>query len=417
MAQAKLTDIAVKQAAPGATVRKMADGHGLSLEIHPNGGKYWRYRFRDAAGKEQKIGLGVYPGVSLKQAREAHQKLRDDKKAGHNPAVVRKLARFSDGENARNTFEALARDWHADRAKSKWTADNAGEILRRMENHLFPVIGGVPVSSLDPQRVLRTVKAIEANGTVETAHRALQCVGQALRWGVQDGRAPRDFTPDLRGALASPGDRHHHRMPIADIPTLLQDLRAANLYAVTRHAIEWLFLTACRSGEMRGATWAEIDADRGRWVIAAERMKMGSQHIVPLSRQAIATLESMRALGLTSAPGEFIFPAMQHQARMMSENTVGYAFNRAGYAGRQTPHGIRGLFSTAANESALWKFEDIELALAHQTGNAVSRAYNAAQRIPERARLLQWWADELDRMLEGKPDTSATVIAFTAKAA
>jgi integrase len=417
MAQTKLTDIAVKQAAPGATVRKMADGQGLSLEIHPNGGKYWRYRFRDAADKEQKIGLGTYPGVSLKQAREAHQKLREDKKAGYNPAVARKVARFADGENARNTFEALARDWHADRAKSKWTADNAGEILRRMENHLFPVIGSIPIASLDPQRVLRTVKAIEASGTVETAHRALQYIGQALRWGVQHGRASRDFTPDLRGALASAGDRHHNRIALADIPTLLQDLNAANLYSVTRFAIDWLFLTACRTGEMRGATWAEIDIDRGRWVIPAERMKMGSQHIVPLSRQAISTLESMQALGLTRAPTEFIFPAMQHQARMMSENTIGYAFNRAGYAGRQTPHGIRGLFSTAANESALWKFEDIELALAHQTGNSVSRAYNSAQRIPERARLLQWWADELDRMREGKPEAGATVIAFPAKTA
>lgn len=192
---------------------------------------------------------------------------------------------------------------------------------------------------------------------------------------------------------------------------MLQSLKAAANYPITALAIDWLFLTACRTGEMRGATWEEIDLKTKRWTIPADRMKAGSPHIVPLSKQAMGVIQQVQALGLTTEPTEHVFPASQRQARMMSENTIGYCFNRAGYAGRQTPHGIRGLFSTHANESAKWQFNDIELCLAHQTGNEVSRAYNASQRVPERAKLLQWWADELDRTRDG-----ATVIEFIKRA-
>ena len=411
MPKLALTDLVVKKAAPSEKVRKMADGQGLCLEIHPNGGKYWRYRFRDATDKEQQISLGVYPDVSLSDARKEHQALREQHRKGVNLSLQRRQEKDGQTADARNTFEALARDWHADTLK-KWTQQNAREIMRRMELHVFPKIGAIPLTQLTAPEVLRAVKAIEKLGTTETARRALQYAGQALRYGVQHGRADRDFTPDLKGALTPSDEQHHSRVSVAEIPKLLRDLRDASLYPVTKHAIDWLFLTACRTGEMRGAKWQEIDVNKARWIVPADRMKMKTQHVVPLSKQALKTLDSLRALGLTSAPDEYIFPAMQRQAQMMSENTVGYAFNRAGYHGRQTPHGIRGLFSTYANESAKWEFNDIEMALAHQTGNAVSRAYNSAQRVPERAKLLQWWADELDRMRDG-----ATVIEFPAKQA
>ena len=411
MPKLALTDLIVKKSAPTEKVRKMADGQGLYLEIHPNGGKYWRYGFRDASGKAQRLSLGVYPETSLSDARKAHQTLREQHRKGVNLSLQRRQEKDGLTADARNTFESLARDWHADTLK-KWTQQNAHEIMRRMETHVFPKIGALPLAQLTAPEVLRAVKAIEKQGTTETARRALQYVGQALRYGVQHGRAERDFTPDLKGALTPADERHHNRVSVAEIPKLLRDLRDASLYPVTQLAIDWLFLTACRTGEMRGAKWQEIDASKARWIVPAERMKMKTQHVVPLSKQALKTLDKMRALGLTSEPDEYIFPAMQRQAQMMSENTVGYAFNRAGYHGRQTPHGIRGLFSTCSNESAKWEFNDIEMALAHQTGSAVSRAYNSSQRLPERAKLLQWWADELEQMRDG-----AKVIEFPIKQA
>jgi integrase len=408
----KLTELGIKAIQPGTGIAKHADGNGLLLEVRPSGGKYWRYRFRDAGGKEQYLSLGTYPDVSLAAARKLHQKMREQHKDGVDLAQARRDGKTLAASDARNTFESLARDWHTDNQKTRWTAQHGKEILRRLENHVFPVLGTYPVSSIDAQRVLRCVKAIEGTGSIETAHRCLQSIGQALRWGVQHGRAARDFTPDLRGALGSTGTRNHPRVTLNELPALLRALDGAANYPVTALAIRWLFLTACRTGEMRGATWGEVDLQAKRWTVPKERMKAGTHHIVPLSTQALAVIADIRALGLTSESHEFVFPASQRQARMMSENTIGYCFNRAGYAGRQTPHGIRGLFSTHANESAKWQFNDIELCLAHQTGNEVSRAYNSAQRVPERARLLQWWADELDRMRDG-----ATVLSFTSKSA
>ena len=184
MPQLALTDLVVKKSAPTATVRKMADGQGLYLEIHPNGGKYWRYRFRDASRKEQTLSLGTYDDVSLSDARQAHQAMRKQLKAGVNLALQRRQEKDGLTADARNTFEALARDWHADTLK-KWTPQNAHEIMRRMETHVFPKIGALPLSQLTAPEVLRAVKAIEKQGTTETARRALQYAGQALRYGVQ----------------------------------------------------------------------------------------------------------------------------------------------------------------------------------------------------------------------------------------
>lgn len=405
----KLTELEIKNARPGASRTKLADGKGLFLEIYPHGGKSWRYRFPQD-GKEQTVTLGTYPGMGLAEARNTHKALRDRRISGVNLIEAKREEKRLKKDSAANTFEALARAWHTDNAPHRWTARHAHEILRRMENHIFPELGSYTMQTLTPQLVLRAMKGIEKTGSIETAHRSMQIIGQALRWGVQHGRADRDFTPDLRGALASAGNDHHARLPVTDIPQLLKDLEAAKLYAVTRLAIDWIFLTACRTGEMRGATWAEIDLDRNRWTIRPERMKAGTQHIVPLTKQSRAILDKLQALGLSTDADRPVFPAMQSQAKVMSENTILYAFNRMGYAGRQTPHGVRGLFSTYLNESGKWQFADIELCLAHQTGNEVSRAYNSAQRVPERARLLQWWADELDRMRDGGKPLSAGVI-------
>ena len=295
MPKLALTDLVVKKAAPTEKVRKMADGQGLYLEIHPNGGKYWRYGFRDASGKAQRLSLGTYPNQSLTAARKAHQTLREQHRKGVNLSLQRRQEKDGLTAEARNTFEALARDWHTDTLK-KWTPQNAHEILRRMETHVFPKIDTIPLTQLTAPEVLRAVKAIEKQGTTETARRALQYAGQALRYVVQHGRAERDFTPDLKGALTPSDERHHNRVPVAEIPTLLRDLRDASLYPVTKHAIDWLFLTACRTGEMRGAKWQEIDTSKARWIVPADRMKMKTQHVVPLSKQALKLLDSLRAL-------------------------------------------------------------------------------------------------------------------------
>ena len=282
---------------------------------------------------------------------------------------------------------------------------NVVRIIRRMELHLFPDLGGVPVAELSARRVLDTIRKIEAAGTIETAHRCLQYVTAILRREALEGRVSSvvtdAITPDV---LVTPTDRNHHRVKPEEIGALLRAIDAANLRSVTRLALALVFQTAVRTTEARAARWAEFDLDDARWTIPAERMKMDAAHIVPLSRQAVTTL---RELQQHTGTGELLFPNQNRPLAPMSENAMLYAMNRAGYAGRQTVHGIRGLFSTTANESGKWEADVIELCLAHQSGNAVRRAYNSAQRLADRTKLMQWWADSLDTARMG-----ATILEF-----
>ena len=403
MAQ-KLTELAVKNAKATGKARKIADAHGLYLHVEPTGAKYWRYRYRTADGRERVAALGVYPVLSLADARKAHADARKALANGLDPVQQKREAKALARASAESTFEAIARQWHHAK-RNKWTPDNAVRIMRRMEMHLFPALGAVPVAEITARLVLDTIRKIEAAGTLETARRCLQYTSGTLRFAALDGLVQTVTTDAIgRDALTSATDRNHSRVKPEEIGALLRAIDASSLRPITRLALALVFQTAVRTTEARAARWAEFDLDAARWTIPAERMKMDAAHIVPLSRQAVATL---RELQQHTGDGDLLFPNQARPLVPMSENAMLYALNRAGYAGRQTVHGIRGLFSTTANESGKWEADVIELCLAHQSGNAVRRAYNSAQRLPDRAKLLQWWADHLDTARAG-----ATIIEF-----
>ncbi len=403
MAQ-KLTELAVKNAKATGKARKIADAHGLYLHVEPTGAKYWRFRFRTADGRERVAALGVYPVLSLADARKVHADARKALANGLDPVQQKRDAKALARASAESTFEAIARQWHHAK-RNKWTPNNAVRIMRRMEMHLFPALGAVPVAEITARIVLDTIRKIEAAGTLETARRCLQYTSGTLRLAALNGMVQTVTTDAIgRDALTSATDRNHSRVKPEEIGALLRAIDASNLRPITRLALALVFQTAVRTTEARSARWAELDLDAARWTIPAERMKMDAAHIVPLSRQAVATL---RELQQHTGDGELLFPNQSRPLVPMSENAMLYALNRAGYAGRQTVHGIRGLFSTTANESGKWDADVIELCLAHQSGNSVRRAYNSAQRLPDRAKLLQWWADHLDTARAG-----ATIIEF-----
>jgi integrase len=405
MAQ-KLTELFVKNAKPKVVGKpsKYPDGHGLYIHVEPTGAKYWRYRYRTPDGRERVAALGVYPVLSLADARKAHADARKALAGGVDPVQHKRDAKAAARVSAESTFEVAARQWHQHK-RNKWTPPNAVRIMRRMEMHLFPALGAVPVAELTARLVLDTVRKIEATGSLETARRCLQYTTGTLRLAALNGLVQTVTTDAIgRDALTSPTERNHSRVKPEEMGALLRAIDAANLRPVTRLALALVFQTAVRTTEARAARWAEFDLDGARWTIPAERMKMDAAHIVPLSRQAVATL---RELQQHTGTGDLLFPNQNRPLAPMSENAMLYAMNRAGYAGRQTVHGIRGLFSTTANESGKWEADVIELCLAHQSGNAVRRAYNSAQRLPDRAKLLQWWADSLDTARAG-----ATIIEF-----
>jgi len=406
MAQ-KLTDLAVKNAKPNETKsRKMADANGLYLQVEPTGSKYWRYRYRTPDGRERVAALGVYPVLSLADARKAHADARKARAAGIDPVQHKRELKAAARVSAESTFEVLARQWHeAKLKKGKWIDDNAARIVRRLEMHVFPTLGALPVADVTAQRVLDTLHKLELAGKHETAARCLEYTKGVLRLAAKKKLVTMIATDAIsRDDLIGGVTRNHNRVKPEEIGPLLRAVDAANLRPVTRLALALVFQTAVRTTEARAARWAEFDLDGARWTIPAERMKMDAAHIVPLSRQAVATL---RELQRHTGDGELLFPNQARPLAPMSENAMLYALNRAGYAGRQTVHGIRGLFSTTANESGKWDADVIELCLAHQSGNAVRRAYNSAQRLPDRAKLLQWWADQLDTARAG-----AVVIEF-----
>ena len=405
MAQ-KLTELAVKNAKATDKARKIADAHGLYLHVEPTGAKYWRYRYRTPDGRERVAALGVYPVLSLADARKAHADARKALAGGVDPVQHKRETKAAARVSAESTFEVLARQWHdAKQKKGKWIDDSAVRIMRRLETHVFPMLGALPVAEVTAQWVLDAVQKLELAGKHETASRCLEYTRGVLRLAAKKKLVTMIATDAIsRDDLAGGVTRNHNRVKPEEIGALLRAIDAANLRPVTRLALALVFQTAVRTTEARAARWSEFDLASARWTIPAERMKMDAAHIVPLSRQAVATL---RELQQHTGTGDLLFPNQNRPLAPMSENAMLYAMNRAGYAGRQTVHGIRGLFSTTANESGKWDADVIELCLAHQSGNAVRRAYNSAQRLPNRAKLMQWWADSLDTARVG-----ATIIEF-----
>jgi integrase len=385
----------VQNAAPKAAPYKLTDERGMYLLVKPNGSRWWRFDYRrPGTGKRNTLSLGTYPDVSLKKARERRDAARKLLADGIDPGDKRKAERIAGGE----TFEAVAREWFAKHSPN-WKAGHADKIIRRLERDVFPWIGAKPVASLTAPDVLAVLRRIDSRGARETAHRASQNVGQVMRYAVATGRADMDPTAMLRGAI--PPARAVHFASITDPDRIGELLRAIDQYAgyyVTRAALQLAPLVFVRPGELRQAEWAEIDLDAAEWRIPAERMKMGALHIVPLASQAVAILRDLQPL---TGSGRLVFPSLRSHDRAMSENTVNAALRRLGYDGdTMTGHGFRSMASTLLNEQG-WHRDAIERQLAHAERDAVRAAYNYAEHLPERRKMMQAWADYLHTLRQG----------------
>jgi integrase len=389
-----LTDLAVRKALVRDKPYRLSDEKGLYLEVALSGSKYWRWKFR-FAGKEKRLALGVYPEVSLAEARAARDGARKLLTSGVDPSEARKAQKASRVELAENSFEAVAREWFAKYAPT-WVDTHSDKIIRRLERDIFPWVGSKPIDKVSAPILLVCLRRIEERGAIETAHRALQNCGQVFRYAIATGRAERDVSADLRGALSPVVESHHASItdPKA-IGALLRSIEGYEGSLVTKCALRLAALVFVRPGELRKAEWAEFDLDKAEWRIPASRMKMREVHIVPLATQAVATVKELQAL---TGHGRYVFPGARTNGRPMSENTVNAALRRLGYAkDEMTGHGFRSMASTLLNEQG-WSRDAIERQLAHGERNNVRAAYNFAEYLPERRRMMQAWADYLDAL-------------------
>ena len=391
-----LTDTKLRNAKPTAKPYKMADGGGLFVLIHPSQGKYWRYKYR-FAGKEKQLALGTYPDVSLADARERHAQARKVLASGNDPGETKKEAKRLVTLKHENNFEAIAREWYEQR-KHKWTTTYSQTRMARLERHVFPRLGSRPIADITASELLSVIRVVEKDGALDMAQRLLQMAGQIFVYAVATGRAQRNIAIDLRGALKSPVRKHMAHLKADELPEYLKNLEAYDGAIQTKWALKFLLFTFVRTGELRGAEWKEISFDKAEWRIPAERMKMREQHIVPLSKQAISVLLEMRN---HTGNRQFVFPNQHKPSGCMSENTLLFALYRMGYHSKATGHGFRATASTILNEHGFVP-DVIERQLAHTERNQVRAAYNHAQYLPERKKMMQWWADYLDSLLEDK---------------
>jgi integrase len=398
-----LTDTAIRSAKPQTQPFKLFDGGGLHLIVNPVGGKWWRWKYR-FGGQEKGLSFGVYPDVSLKSAREKRDVARQQLAAGIDPGAARKAEKQA--QAGAESFEAIAREWH-EKFSPGWVASHGDRILRRLEKDLFPWLGKRAIAEIRAPELLAVLRRIESRGAQETAHRAMQNCGQVFRYAVATGRAERDPTGDLRGALPPPKEKHHASIiEPKRVGALLRAIDAYEGYFVTKCALRLAPLVFVRPGELRRAQWSEVNFETSEWRIPAERMKMREQHVVPLSRQAIEILQELEPLTnreISAKPGvpRYVFTGAQSRLRPMSENAILAALRRMGYPKEEmTGHGFRSMASTMLHEQG-WNHQVIERQLAHAERNAVSAAYNFAEHLPERRKMMQAWADYLDGLKAG----------------
>jgi integrase len=390
-----LTDTAIRRAKAPAKPAKLSDGRGLYLLLTPAGGRWWRLKYR-FAGKEKSLALGTYPDVSLRDARARCDDARRAVANGIDPSATRQEKKREAREAAQNDFETLAREW-LENIRGTWSPLHYGDSLKRFEVYVFPRIGHRPIGEVTAPELLSALRRIEAQGTIETAHKVSRACGQVFRYAIASGRCERNPAADLRGALkARPKAKPMAALAAADLPDFLARIDAYDGEAQTRLALRLLALTFVRTGELRGATWAEIDLDKREWTIPGERMKAKAPHHVPLSRQAVEAFRELRAM---NGDGPLVF-AGRYATKPMSKNTVLFALYRLGYHSRMTGHGFRAIASTILNELG-YRPDVIERQLAHGERNAIRAAYHRSQYLQERTAMMEQWADHLDALRVG----------------
>lgn len=397
-----LKELEVKYAGKRQKPYKLSDGGGLHLLVQPNGSKLWRLKYR-FGGKEKLLSFGKYPDVSLAAARQRRDSARTLLAEGSDPSLV---APMEEEESSVRSFEVIARQWHANREEGLNPA-HAQRVLSRMERDVFPAIGAWEITKIKTPEILAMIRKVEARGALDISRRIKQGVSQVFRFAIANGWAEHDPTMHLLGALKpKPRVQHMARVPMKELPGLVRGIanydgdESPRCREITRDALMFTLLTWARTSETRFATWAEFEGLNGPeplWRISAERMKMGREHLVSLSAQAVAILKRRRL----ETKSEYVFTGSK-KGQPISENTMIYACYRMGYRRRQTVHGFRGLASTWANEAQCYQPDWIEMALAHSDENEVRGAYNSALYMEPRRTMLQQWANMIESVSENR---------------
>lgn len=391
-----LTDAACRSATcpEGRARARFADSLGLYLEVLPSGGKYWRLKYR-YAGKEKRLALGTYPGVPLAKARRERDEARAQLEAGTDPGEAKRDVKLAQRIALDTSFEAVGRAWFK-HWKGPKAPRHAEYVMRRLEADVFPAIGHKPVADVTAPQLLAMAKKIEARGATDIARRAWQTCGQIFEYALAHGLVERNPSRDVRPGTALQARRktHYARVDARELPELLRKTEAYTGSPYTRFALKLMALTFVRTSELINARWSEFDLQAAEWRIPAERMKMRTPHIVPLSKQAV---EVLRCLCELKGMSDLLFPGERDHEKPMSNNTILKALERMGFKGRMTGHGFRGVASTMLHEMG-FDHAHIELQLAHQERDAVSAAYNFATYLPQRRKMMQAWADRLDHL-------------------
>ncbi|KGS89990.1 phage integrase family protein [Burkholderia pseudomallei MSHR7334] len=392
-----LTDKAVKNAKAGDKPVKLFDGGGMFLLVTPAGQRYWRLKYR-VNGKEKLLALGVYPDVSLAVARKKRDEAREKLAAGIDPNEAKREVKRTARIAAASSFEAVASEWF-DNQRVGWTETYAEKVIHSLEIDAFPKIGSRPISSIEAPEMLEIIRAIEARGVRETAKRLLQRSRAVFQYAIMTGRCTRNPSADIDAETIlkkGPGVQHMARVKPLEIPQLMRDIAAYPGEPVTRLALELMALTFVRTKEMIRAQWAEFDEAAAEWRVPPERMKMRDPHIVPLSRQSLVVLEQLRQI---NGDRPHVFYSV-HGRAPLSNNTMLFALYRMGYKSRMTGHGFRGLAATMLRELG-YSRDVVDRQLAHAERNQVTAAYAHAEYLPERRRMMQHWADHLDKLKAG----------------
>lgn len=394
----ELSATEVEKSKSGDKPKHLFDGKGLFLLVTPKGAKWWRFKYR-FNGKTKTISFGTYPEVSLADAREKRNAARKKIAAGIDPGEVKKAQKAAAFALTENSFEIIAREWHT-KFSSSWSPCHADTTIGRLLLDVFPVLGPRPIAEIKAPELLAMLRRIESRGALETAHRVRTICGQVFRYAIATGRAERDTAADLKGAL--PPYKKSHLAAITDPKGVAPLLRAIDGYQgsfVVKSALQLAPLVFVRPGELRQAEWAEIDLDAAEWNIPAERMKMKQPHLVPLSKQAVAILQELKAL---TGNSRYLFPSGRSFARPMSNNAINAALRRMGFdKDEMTGHGFRAMARTILDEVLQVRPDFIEHQLAHAVRDPNGRAYNRTAHLAERKKMMQTWADYLDKLKSG----------------
>ena len=399
----QLTELSIKQAKPKIKQYKLTDGEGMYLRVYPNGSKYWQLQFW-FEGKQKILSFGVWPVISLKEARDKRFVAKKIIKEGINPIEEKKEILKShnfiqEEEKLRETttFNMVAKEWFS-RQSLQWTERHSRGVLSSLNMHVYPDLGEMPISSILKQDIISTLRKLEAEGKNETCYRIRQKIEAIFSYAEVEGHCTGNPAKGLQQILTKPQPKSQNSLPISALPEFLEKMIADKAaIPTTVLAMKFIILTFVRTQELRFADWKEfvIDSSEPLWVIPADRMKMRKIHHVPLSRQAVNILNEMQKY---SGKEGYVFPQYYNSKKAMSENTLLYFSNRLGYSGRHTIHGFRSVASTVLNESRKWHPDVIERQLAHQESNKVRKAYNRAEHLDERRKMMQWWSDYIESL-------------------